>query len=363
MSWSGFGTNCPTIFDLGKLKAEVAQLKEKSGKEDIWQNPEEAKRLLSQTKNKEDELGFWEKIQSSIDNLKEERELIASIGEKDKDYKNNLDQWENTVKDTLQRLKEKEVLLTFSGEHDRSDAVLSIRSGAGGTDAQDWAGMLLRMYLKYFENKGFEANITDKSPGKEAGLKSVELQVKGNFAYGYLKGEHGVHRLVRLSPFNVAKTRETSFASVEVIPLIPENKLEIDEKDLKIDTFRAGGPGGQNVNTTSSAVRITHLPTNITVVCQNERSQMQNKQVALQILKSKVWKRQEEERQKNLSDLRGERKDAAFGHQIRSYVLHPYTMVKDHRTNFSVNDVNKVLEGGLDDFIKNFLEWKISRES
>jgi peptide chain release factor 2 len=340
----------------------LAELKEKAGQENIWQNPEEAKSLLSQVKNKEDELVFWEEIKKRIANLGEEKELFASVGEEDKDYQKNITQWENSVQNTLDKLRKKEILLTFAGVHDQSDVVFTIRSGAGGTDAQDWAEMLLRMYLKYFEQKGFDAKIIDKSPGKEAGIKSAELQVKGNFAYGYLKGEHGIHRLVRQSPFNVAKTRETSFASVEVVPLIPENKLEIDEKDLKIDTFRAGGPGGQHVNTTSSAVRITHIPTNITVVCQNERSQMQNKQVALQILKSKVFQRQEEEHKKNISDLRGERKDAAFGHQIRSYVLHPYTMVKDHRTAFSVSDVNKVLEGNLDEFIKNYLEWKINEK-
>lgn len=363
MNWSNSGASYPTIFDLTKLKAELADLKAKSSQENIWQNAEEAKSLLSQTKNKEDELLFWEEVKQRIDNLKEERELIISIGETDKEYEKNLNQWDQAVIETLSKLREKEILLMFSGKYDRNDAVLTIRSGAGGTDAQDWAEMLLRMYLKYFEQKGFNAKIIDKSPGKEAGIKSTELRVKGNFAFGYLKGEHGIHRLVRLSPFNVAKTRETSFASVEVVPLIPENKLEIDDKDLKIDTFRAGGPGGQHVNTTSSAVRITHIPTNITVICQNERSQLQNKQLAMQILKAKVFQRQEEERQKNIAGLRGERKEAAFGHQIRSYVLHPYTMIKDHRTGFSVSDVNKVLDGQLDDFIKSYLGWKIQSSS
>lgn len=300
---------------------------------------------------------FWEEINNKIADLKEEQELLESIGEKDKDYQKSIFHWEQEVANVLAELREKEILLTFSGKYDRGDAALAIRSGAGGTDAQDFAEMLLRMYLKYLEQKGFEAKIIDKSLGKEAGIKSAELQIKGKYAYGYLKGEHGIHRLVRLSPFNVAKTRETSFVSVEVVPLIPDNKLEVSEKDLKIDTFRAGGPGGQHVNTTSSAVRVTHIPTNITVVCQNERSQMQNKQLAMQILKAKVFRRLEEERQKNLSDLRGERKEAAFGHQIRSYVLHPYTMVKDHRSGFSISDVNKVLNGNLDELIKKYLEW------
>lgn len=353
---SCFGTRYPTIFDLETLKKEIAELKEKTNTGNIWENPDEAKDILSGAKSKEDELFFWEEAGARIDSLKEERELLESMKE-DKDYEESRSKWEKEVKETLNKLREKEILLTFSGEYDSGDAVLTIRSGAGGTDAQDWAEMILRMYLRYFEQKGFSAKITDQSQGKEAGIKSVELQIKGKFAYGFLKGEHGVHRLVRLSPFNVAKTRETSFASVEVIPLIAENKIEINEKDLKIDTFRAGGPGGQHVNTTSSAVRITHLPTNIIVVCQNERSQLQNKQLAMQILKSKVFKKLEEEHQKNLTELKGERKEAAFGHQIRSYVLHPYTMVKDHRTGFSISDVNKVLEGDLEELIKNYLEY------
>lgn len=362
MSLSNFGRSCPTIFDLEKLQKEVAQLKEKSSEDYIWQNPTEAKIILSRTKNKESELEFWEDLRNKINNLKEEKELIESIGEKDRDYQKNLEQWEQSVEETLANLNEKEILLTFSGEYDQSDAVLSIRSGAGGTDAQDFAEMLMRMYLKYFERKSFEAKIIDKSQGKEAGIKSVELQIKGDYAYGYLKSEHGVHRLVRLSPFNVAKTRETSFASVEVVPLIPEDKLEVDEKDLKIDTFRAGGPGGQHVNTTSSAVRISHIPSNITVVCQNERSQMQNKQLAMQILKAKVFQKQEEAYKKNISDLRGERKEAAFGHQIRSYVLHPYTMVKDHRTGLSSGNVEEILNGKLDDLIKSYLEYNQNKQ-
>ena len=361
-----FGTGCSTIFDLDKLKEEVAKLKEKTNAENIWENPEEAKSILSEAKNKEDELFFWEEIQKKINDLKEEKEIYIETGhapslQESEDYKKNYQIWEKEVEETLNKLKDKEILLMFSGKYDRSDAVISIKSGAGGTDAQDWAEMLLKMYLRYFEQKGFDAKVIEKAEGKEAGIKSVEIQVKGNYAYGHLRGEHGIHRLVRLSPFNVAKTRETSFASVEIVPLIPENILEIDEKDLKIDTFRAGGPGGQHVNTTSSAVRITHLPTNITVVCQNERSQLQNKQLAMQILKAKVFQRQEEERQSKISNLRGERKDAAFGNQIRSYVLHPYTMVKDHRTGLSISDVNKVLDGELDNFIKNYLEWNIAQ--
>lgn len=317
---------------------------------------------MGETKNKEDELNFWEDIQKDIKNLQEEKELLDSLkNETGKDYLESKSKWEADVSQALSNLKTRETILFLSGPYDKGDAVIAIKPGAGGTDAQDWADMLLRMYLRYFERKGYTVKIIDRSPGKEAGIKSAEMQVKGSPAFGYLKGEHGIHRLVRLSPFNVAKSRETSFASVEVIPMIPDINLEISEKDLKIDTFRAGGPGGQHVNTTSSAVRITHLPTNITVVCQNERSQMQNKQLAMQILKAKVYQKQEEQHQSKISDLRGEHKDAAFGNQIRSYVLHPYTIVKDHRTGFSVSDVNKVLDGEIDDFIKNFLEYYNSK--
>jgi len=336
---------------------------------DVWQDQAKAKALSVEMKNKEDEFIFWEEIKKNIENLEEEKDLLDSLSVGPQHaadgYAPSLQDmqiWHKEVEETLEKLRKKEFLLTFNGQNDHSDAVLTIKSGAGGTDAQDWAEMLFKMYLRYCERKGFQATILDRAAGKEAGIKSAELQVKGNYAFGFLRGEHGIHRLVRLSPFNVAKTRETSFASVEVVPLIPDVKLEISEKDLKIDTFRAGGPGGQHVNTTSSAVRITHLPTNITVVCQNERSQLQNKQLALQILKAKVFQKQAEDRQKNISDLKGERKEAAFGHQIRSYVLHPYTLVKDHRTGFSVSDVNKVLDGEIDEFIKSYLEWNIAQK-
>jgi len=245
--------------------------------------------------------------------------------------------------------------LFFNEPYDENDTIVSIKSGAGGIDAQDWAEILLNMYLKYFEKKGFKTQIIDKTPGKEAGIKNVTLKVIGNKVYGYLKSEHGTHRLVRLSPFNTAASRETSFAMVEISPYFEDTNFSLDEKDLKIDTFRSSGPGGQSVNTTSSAVRVTHSPTNISVSCQNERSQLQNKSEALKILKSKLIKLEKDKKKEKVSKIKGEKKDASWGNQIRSYVMHPYTMVKDHRTKYETSDINKVLEGNIDQFVKKYL--------
>jgi len=274
------------------------------------------------------------------------------------ELKEDSNNWEKEVEETLKKLQEKETLLFLNQPHDNSNAVLSIKAGAGGKDAQDWAEMLLRMYLRYLE-KEYDTEILDKTAGKEAGIKQVTVKVEGKYAYGYLRSEHGTHRLVRLSPFNTAHSRETSFAMVEVIPLTEDTGIEIKDKDLKIDTFRSSGPGGQSVNTTSSAVRITHTPTGITVSCQNERSQGQNKETAMKILKSRLLQKKEEEKEKKVSQLKGEQKDASWGNQIRSYVLHPYTMVKDHRTNYSVSNAEKVLDGEIGGFVKKYLRYII----
>ena len=247
--------------------------------------------------------------------------------------------------------------LKFNGPYDSHDAIVSIYAGAGGTDAQDWTAMLLRMYTRYFEKNNWQATVVDESAGDEAGLKSITLQVAGSFVYGKLKGEHGVHRLVRLSPFNSDNLRQTSFAKVEVMPKIDKpDDLEIDEKDLRIDVYRSGGKGGQSVNTTDSAVRITHLPTGITVAIQNERSQLQNRETAMTILRSRLAQLQIEQHKEALDELKGPNQSAEWGNQIRSYVLHPYKQVKDLRTRYETSDPDGVLDGNLDPLIDAYLE-------
>jgi peptide chain release factor 2 len=249
-----------------------------------------------------------------------------------------------------------EMTMKLSGEHDERDVILAIHPGAGGTESQDWAEMLLRMYLRYAERKGWSAEIVDYQSGEEAGLKSVTVMVRGDYAYGYMKSEHGVHRLVRISPFDAAKRRHTSFASVYVYPDIDEEiQIEINDKDLRVDTYRSSGAGGQHVNVTDSAVRITHLPSGVVVTCQNERSQHKNRDVAMKLLRSKLYQLEVEKRQEDQEKLEGEKKDIAFGSQIRSYVMQPYQMIKDLRTGYEVGDVQRVMDGDLDGFVEAYL--------
>ncbi len=255
-----------------------------------------------------------------------------------------------------QEVQAGEIKKMLGGEHDRRNAILTIHPGAGGTESQDWAEMLLRMYQRWIERRGFKSEMIDYQPGEQAGLKSATLTVAGDYAYGLLSAEAGVHRLVRISPFDQAARRHTSFASVYVWPELPEDAdIEIDEKDLRIDTFRSSGAGGQHVNVTDSAVRLTHLPTGMVVSCQNERSQHRNRDSAMKVLKARLFDVKLKEQQEKLSQISGTKKDIAFGSQIRSYVLHPYQMAKDHRTKEQVGDVNRVLDGDLDPFIKSFL--------
>jgi peptide chain release factor 2 len=267
-----------------------------------------------------------------------------------------LDDLHRSLDDLEPRIEAGEIKKMLGGEHDRKNAIITIHPGAGGTESQDWAEMLLRMYLKWIERRGFKREVLDYQPGDEAGLKSVTLMVTGEYAYGLLAAEAGVHRLVRISPFDQAARRHTSFASLYVWPELPEDvDITIDEKDLRIDTFRSSGAGGQHVNVTDSAIRITHLPTGLVVSCQNERSQHKNRDSAMKVLKSRLYDMKLKEQQAELDRIGGEKKDIAFGHQIRSYVLHPYQMAKDHRTKFEVGDVTRVLDGDLDPFIKAYL--------
>lgn len=284
-------------------------------------------------------------------------ELSEMISEKNKDYRKEKAEIEKKVLELGKRIAQKEFQILFSEKYDRNDAIISIHSGAGGVDAQDWAEMLLRMYLRWAENKGMKVRILEETRGQEAGIKSATFEVVGPYAYGNLKGESGVHRLVRLSPYNAKSLRQTSFAMAEVLPVVEEaGEVTINPQDLRIDVYRSSGPGGQGVNTTDSAVRITHVPTGTQAACQNERSQLQNKEQALKILKAKLHKKYLEERERERLDLKGEQVSAEWGSQIRSYVVHPYKLVKDHRTKFETTDVESVLNGDIENFIEAYLK-------
>ena len=263
---------------------------------------------------------------------------------------------------TLRRdLDEFDLKLMLSGSHDAKPAILSIHPGAGGTESQDWAQMLMRMYLRWCERAGFKAEVVDLLPGEEAGIKSVTIEVTGDYAYGYLRGETGVHRLIRISPFDASRRRQTSFASVAVAPEVDDVEVAVREDELRIDVFRSSGPGGQGVNTADSAVRITHLPTGLVVSCQNERSQLRNRDTALRILKARLYEIAEKKQREELSELTGQKKEIAFGSQIRSYTFHPYQLIKDHRTGLEVGNVEGVMDGDLEPFIKAYLLWARDR--
>ena len=283
-------------------------------------------------------------------------EVLFEFAETDADSATELEQ---LIKRLEGEVTEAEIQSLLSGETDANNAICSIQSGAGGTDAQDFAQMLLRMYLRWAERKGFKVELIDEQPGSEAGIKSATFRVQGDYAYGLLATEAGVHRLVRISPFNSGGSRETSFASMFVSPEIDENiEVNIEDKDLRIDTYRSSGAGGQHVNVTDSAVRITHLPSGIVVTCQNQRSQIQNRAVAMQVLRSKLYELELEKRREGAAELEASKQDISFGSQIRNYVLHPYRLVKDTRTKYEVSDVDAVLDGDIDAFIKEFLIWK-----
>ncbi|HYH35997.1 MAG TPA: peptide chain release factor 2 [Candidatus Saccharimonadales bacterium] len=335
--------------DIAALQKKYEQQLAESQKPDFWNDSAAAQQTMQDIARLEKRIKPWQEVTASLD------EVIAlgNDGSLEAELRQQLDA-------AASRFKELKADLKFNGPYDDHDAIVSIHAGAGGTDAQDWTQMLLRMYLRYFEKNGWKVTTVDESAGDEAGLKSVTLEVNGNFTYGKLKGEHGVHRLVRLSPFNSDNLRQTSFAKVEVMPMIakPED-LEVDEKDLKIDVYRSGGHGGQSVNTTDSAVRITHVPTGLVVAIQNERSQLQNKETALTILRSRLAQLQLEQHKEQLSELKGPNQSAEWGNQIRSYVLHPYKQVKDLRSKYETSDPDKVLDGGLGDFIDAYLEYTI----
>jgi peptide chain release factor 2 len=312
----------------------------------FWKDPSSAQKVLQRRKRIESELELLKRLQGQEDDAK----VLADWLEAGEDVASDLLPALETFEATLESAELQKML---GGEHDRANAILTINSGAGGTDSQDWAEMLLRMYLRWCEQHGFRCDVTDRQPGEEAGIKSATVMVQGEYAYGYLAAEAGVHRLVRISPFDSNARRQTSFASVFAWPEVDDTiEVEIQEKDLRVDTYRSSGAGGQHVNVTDSAVRLTHLPTGIVVSCQNERSQIRNRDVALKILKSRLYELEMQKRREKLDAVEAGKKDIAFGSQIRSYVLHPYRMVKDHRTKHETGNPDRVLDGDLDDFIQ-----------
>jgi peptide chain release factor 2 len=320
------------------------------GKPGFWDDQETAARTSAAHARAQKRLEMFRGLEGDVADLGD----LAEMAAEDEEMAAELD---SQLGSAERRLAELEEARLFSGEYDAGDAVVTVHAGAGGTDSQDWAEILLRMYLRWAERRGFEVEMLEASPGEEAGLKSATFIARGENAYGLFAAERGVHRLVRISPFDSSARRHTSFAQVDVGPVVEDSvEVEVDEGDLRIDTYRASGAGGQHVNKTDSAVRITHIPTGVVVQCQNERSQTQNKAVAMQLLRSKLIELEERKRSEELAKARGEVKDVAWGSQIRSYVMHPYTMVKDHRTEHEVGDVQRVLDGDIDSFVRDYLE-------
>lgn len=339
-------------FDIPKQQQEVQDLTRKTEEPNFWNDRQTAEKLLKEINEKKNLISTLETLKNEISSNLELLELLEI--EPDQDMENQLEESTTRLSTEVEQLN---LLLLLNGPYDKNDCILEVHSGAGGTEACDWAMMLYRMYTRWCEKNNYKYEIIDYQDGEEAGIKSASIRIKGTNAYGYLKNEKGVHRLVRLSPFDSNNRRHTSFASVEVTPEIEQdNTIEIEEKDLKIDVYRSTGAGGQSVNTTDSAVRITHLPTKIVVTCQNERSQIQNKEQALKVLRSKLLLKKLEEQEAELNKIKGNQMNIEFGSQIRSYVMHPYSMVKDHRTNAETSNVIKVLDGDIDMFIESNLK-------
>lgn len=341
-----------SIFDLPEKKSRLSELEKLAENPDLWDNREKAQGILKKIVDLRDEINGLEKLKLQITDSHD----LALLG--DESIRADL---EKELADIEHQLDQLELSTLLSEEYDHGNALLAIHAGAGGTDSQDWAEMLERMYLRWAEKNNFKAEILDRSVGEEAGIKSVTIAVDGKYAYGYLKSEKGVHRLVRLSPFDAAHRRHTSFAQVEILPDIDQDNMPIDipQEDVRIDIFKSSGAGGQNVQKNSTAIRLLHIPTGIIVTCQNERSQLQNRENAFRVLKAKLLEIRRVEQEKELSKLRGVYQKAEWGSQIRSYVLHPYQLAKDHRTEFEVGNVNAVLDGDLNGFIEAYLKYNI----
>jgi len=339
------------VFDPDRLRGRLADLERQSADSSLWTDPRQAKRLLQERSHLEQELATWEKLERDVADL----DALIDLAEQEQDA--SLEPEIRTQLATLtQQAESLKTEAMLSGEHDASSAIVQVHPGAGGTESQDWAQMLLRLYLRWAERHGYKTQMVDLQPGEEAGIKDATFEVNGAYAYGYLRAESGIHRLVRISPFDANKRRHTSFASVSVFPDI-ENEIDIviDEKDLRIDTYRASSAGGQHVNKTSSAIRITHLPTNLVVQSQNERSQHQNKAAAMKVLKARLYELERQKQEAAMQKVVGEKKGIAWGSQIRSYVFAPYQLVKDHRTGIESGNVTAVMDGAIDPFIQGYL--------
>jgi len=337
------------LLNISDLQKKMEQLANEMNAPDFWRNQENAQAISQDYQDIKKEVEKFAGLEKRTNDILE----LAEAGDQ-----SLLSEIEQQTKKLEKEYSEYELYVLLNGPYDKSNAIIAIHAGSGGTEAQDWAEMLLRMVMRFCDKMGWKTKVVDESRGAEAGYKSIMFEVTGRFAFGYLKSEHGVHRLVRISPFDAEKMRHTSFALIEVLPEVnDEIKVEIDSKDIRIDTFMAGGHGGQSVNTTYSAVRIVHIPTGITVQCQNERSQQQNKDMAMKVLKAKLHRLEEEQKAKERQELRGEYKSAEWGNQIRSYVLHPYHLVKDHRTEYESTDPEGVLEGELLPLCEAYLRW------
>jgi peptide chain release factor 2 len=338
------------IFDPAAKEERLRQIDEEMASPSFWEDSRRAQGVVQERSDLARRLGRWTELTTRVEEVRLLWEMASEAAEESLTA-----EIEKEIRDLREVLGALELKVTLSAPHDAKDCILSIHPGAGGTESQDWAQILMRMYLRWAERAGFRAEVVDMLPGEEAGIKSVTVTVTGEYAFGHLKGEAGVHRLVRISPFDASRRRHTSFASVSVIPEVEDVEVVIKDDDVRIDVFRSSGPGGQGVNTADSAVRITHLPTGIVVQCQNERSQLRNRDTALKILRARLFQIYEKKQQDELAELTGEKKEIAFGSQIRSYVFHPYQLVKDHRTGVEIGNVDAVMDGEISPFIQAYL--------
>lgn len=337
------------------MEVRIAELEDQMLDPNFWNDQQAAQKVINESNGYKETYQAFNALEEEQESMEISLELLKE--EADEDLQEEL---EKDIKAYMATISEFELKLMLSDPYDKNNAILELHPGAGGTESQDWGSMLLRMYQRWSEKKGFKVEMLDYQAGDEAGIKSVTLLIKGHNAYGYLKAEKGVHRLVRISPFDSSGRRHTSFVSVDVMPELDDDiEIEVRTEDLKIDTYRATGAGGQHINTTDSAVRMTHIPSGIVVTCQSERSQLKNREQAMKMLKTKLYQKEQEEKERELAEIRGEQKEIGWGSQIRSYVFHPYSMVKDHRTNYETGNIQAVMDGDLDDFINAYLRSRI----